>query len=62
MPTATTRWPRPAEDGLRSVFSVIGIEIADSSAKVVSCDWAYSVEGRPTRRISDERMGLGRER
>lgn len=49
MSTATTRWPRPAEDGLRSLFSITGIEIADSSAKAVSCDWVYSMEGDAAR-------------
>ena len=55
-----TPWgDRPAEDGLRSVFSVNGIEIADSSAKAVSCDWVYSMERDQTRRVSGERMRFG---
>ncbi len=41
------------------MFSVIGIEIADSSAKAARRDWVYSMEGHPTRRIFGKRIGLG---
>lgn len=48
-----------SEGEFRSVLSTIGIEVADNSAKAPRRDWAYSLEGHPTRRISGERMGLG---
>jgi hypothetical protein len=46
------------EDEFKSALKAMGLDVKDNSAKAPRRDWVYSFDGRPTLRVSGEKMGL----
>ena len=53
-----------SEAEFRGILSAMGVTVSDNSPKAQRRDWIYAFADRPSRRISEERMGLayGRDR